>query len=591
MKQTKLRIIETLEYLYGNKTAFQTWGEIEAIIARYQRNYPHTPHQEADTTLSEDDVILITYGDQFAAPGRTPLETLKEFYCKYLADFISTVHILPFFPYSSDDGFSVIDYRQVDPDLGTWEDIRALGRHCKLMFDAVINHISRQSAWFQGYLRGEPAYQDYFITVDPSSDLSAVVRPRALPLLTAVETPQGPRHVWTTFSDDQIDLNYANPQVLLEMIEILLFYIERGARIIRLDAVAFLWKEIGTRCIHLPQTHKLIRLIRAVLDLVAPGVILISETNVPHEENISYFGAPLPEEESSGPRAHRGDEAQMVYQFPLAPLILHTFLTGEARKLSAWAASLDVPYHSATFFNFIASHDGIGVRPAEGLLAPEEVQGLVDRTIAHGGLVSYRTNPDGTQSVYELNIALYDALNDPADPDDALDAGRFLASQAIMLSLAGVPGIYVHSLFGSRNCQECVRESGRARSINRQKFDLSAIAAALEKPDSIAARVYRGYTRLLAVRGQHPAFHPHGEQLVLRGHEHIFAVLRTAPDESERILCLVNVSAQPQSYSMEPPLCDIAPENEGRDVLTGEECLIDEEILLPPYRVCWIQLR
>ena len=302
-----------------------------------------------------------------------------------MADTIGGVHLLPFFPFSSDDGFSVTDFWKVDPRLGTWNDVALLGKNFRLMFDGVINHVSRESEWFQAFVRGEPPFTDYFICADPNADLSQVTRPRTSPLLTPVKTTRGTKHVWTTFSADQIDLNYKNPEVLLKIIELLLFYAEQGAEVIRLDAIAYLWKEPGTTCIHLPQTHRVVKLFRSVFDQVAPGVILITETNVPHADNVSYFG-------------NGTDEAQMVYNFALPPLVLHTFHTGNAQRLTNWAATLTTPSRSTTFFNFIASHDGIGVMPARGLLSESEIHELVRRTLAHGGKVSSKSNPDGSES-------------------------------------------------------------------------------------------------------------------------------------------------------------------------------------------------
>ncbi|MFQ5615124.1 MAG: alpha-amylase family glycosyl hydrolase, partial [Anaerolineales bacterium] len=461
--------------------------------------------------------------------------------------------------------------------------------------DAVINHISRQSDWFQQYLRGEGPYTDYFIEISPETDLSYVVRPRALPLLTPVPAlgadgvdgdhgarAEGVRYVWTTFSDDQIDLNYTNPQVLLEIIDVLLFYVSQGAEIIRLDAIAYLWKELDTSCIHLPQTHAVVKLWRAVLDMVAPGVILITETNVPHEENISYFG-------------DEGDEAQMVYQFPLGPLVLHAFHTGNARKLTEWAASLETPSPNTTFFNFIASHDGIGIRPAEGILTPDEVDALVNRTLTHGGQVSYKNNPDGSRSVYELNITLYDWLNNPNQPVSETDVRRFLASQAIMLSLAGVPGIYVHSLFGSRNCHPCVAETGRARSINREKFSSAALEAILNDPGSHQSQVLSGYLRMLHQRREHPAFHPNGAnggQKALSLHDGVFGILRTAPDRSETVLCLVNVSGEKIRVEVDVAgLGGNAHRVSWTDLMGGEEIAVRGgtlKIFLDAYQAVWL---
>jgi glycosidase len=502
------RIREHLSFLYGPATASETFRALQGRLQEFRQRNPQLARnaRSAEERLTERDAFLITYGDQFQAPGSPPLQTLAGFAEQHLAGCIGGIHLLPHFPWSSDDGFSVIDYRQVDPKLGDWTDVARLGGTFRLMLDGVINHVSRQGAWFQAFLR--------------------------------VETALGVRHVWTTFSDDQMDLNFRSPQVLLEMIDVLLFYAEQGAEVIRLDAIAYLWKEIGTPCVHLPQTHRVVKLFRAVFDAVAPGVLLITETNVPHLDNISYFGDGT-------------DEAQMVYNFALPPLILHTFGAGHAGALSRWAATLATPSPATTFFNFIASHDGIGVMPARGLLDEAELKAIVDRTLAHGGRVSYKHNPDGSQSPYELNITLFDALNDPARPDPELDLRRFLASQFIMLSLAGVPGIYIHSLFGSRNWHDGLARTGRARTINRRKFDRTSLELELADPDSPTSRVFAAYRALLEVRRAHRAFHPNSGQRVLAVGASVFALVRQALDDSQTILCLANVTGQPLQASVE----------------------------------------
>lgn len=563
-----------LALLYGEGRAPAVLARLLRLAAAHRRDHPARPAAEVTERLTERDALLITYGDSIRRADERPLQTLAAFAREHLGELVNGIHILPFYPWSSDDGFSVIDYRALDPALGTWEDVAALGRSRRLMFDAVINHVSQHSAWFQGFLRGEEPYTGYFIAAEPDWDLSRVARPRTLPLLTPVETARGARQVWTTFSTDQIDLNYANPDVLIEIAALLLFYAAQGASLIRLDAIAYMWKEPGTSCIHLPQTHAIIKLLRALLDLAAPHVLLITETNVPHADNISYFGAPLP-------GSDRTDEAQLVYQFPLAPLILHTFGVGDASALSAWAAGLgDAP---GLFFNFIASHDGIGVMPARGLIAPEEVEALVQRTLAHGGRVSYRNNPDGTQSPYELNVTLYDALNDPEQPDLEQDAARFMAAEAIMLALAGVPGVYVHSLFGSRNCHACFEETGRARSLNRAKLDYGALQAELADPGSRAARVFAAHRLLLARRAAEPAFHPRAPQRVLDLHPAIFALLRTRRDGSGAVLCLTNVGAREQSVTLPAELAGRGL----RDLVAGNE-RTGETVTLRPYQCAWL---
>lgn len=524
-----------LTRIYGAEIAAQVEPRLRRLIELYRGRIP----APADASLSERDSILITYGDQVRQDGHPDLHTLADFCDEHLRGVVSGIHILPFYPSSSDDGFSVMNYRAVDPELGDWKDIERIGRSFRLMADGVINHASAQGAWFKGFLNDQAPYRDYFITVSGDPDLSGVVRPRALPLLTEFSTTAGPRKVWTTFSADQVDLNYRNPDVLLEIIDVLLMYASRGAQFIRLDAIAYLWKEIGASCIHLPQVHAVIRLLRAVLNAAAPHVRLITETNVPHADNISYFGDGT-------------NEAQLVYNFALPPLVLHTLRSADASALSAWAEGLDLPTDlpsdQTTFFNFLASHDGIGLNPVRGILSPAEIEGLVAQTLAHGGLISYKHNADGTQTPYEMNINYFDALSDPngAEPLD-VEVKRFILSQAIMLALRGVPGIYFHSLFGSRGWPEGVRITGRNRTINREKVARAAIEAELADPAALRAEVFSRYRALLLQRAANPAFHPNGGQAILRMGKSIFAVLRTSPDGARRTLCLHNVTAEAQN--------------------------------------------
>ena len=593
-EQTERRIFGHLTLLYGAKRAPALLGRLRAILTQFRQRNPQLAKERLapQERLTERDVILITYGDQVTERGQLPLQTLAEVLEKHVQGAITGVHILPFFPYSSDDGFSIIDYAVVNPDFGDWADIERLGCNFRLMFDAVINHISVHSRWVEEFLKGNPEFADYFIVVEEGTDLSRVVRPRALPLLTRVQTASGGqpppcggdrgglRLVWTTFSTDQIDLNYANPDVLLKIIEILLLYVEKGAEIIRLDAIAYLWKKIGTTCIHLEEAHRVVKLFRAILDAVAPHVIIVTETNVPHEENVSYFGDGT-------------DEAQMVYQFSLPPLVLHAFLSGNASHLCEWAAGLSIPSGSTTFLNFLASHDGVGVRPVEGILSRSEVQSLVERTLVHGGFVSYKTNADGTRSVYELNISYFDALSDPNGPEPLdLQARRFLASQAIMLSLAGVPGVYVHSLFGSRSYPAGVEQTGRYRSINREKFRRGELERELADPSSLRHQVFYPYLHLIRTRAAHPAFHPNGPQQVLSIHPALFVLLRTASDGDTSLLCIHNVSNAEIPFSANLASLPFPRSGQVRDLITGATFLVDTSgdlsLQVASYQVLWL---
>lgn len=568
IKQHERDMQEALAFLYGAERAEGVGRRLAEVLGAFSARHPDL--RKRQIALSERDAMLITYGDMVSEAGRPPLQTLADFLAARIEGIISAVHLLPFFPYSSDDGFSVIDTRKVDPRLGSWEDIQRFKQHFHLMFDGVINHISAQSDWFRRFLHEDPAFADWFISVDGSPDLSQVVRPRTLPLLTCFDTPSGEKAVWTTFSADQIDLNYGNPEVLLEIIDLLLFYVSQGGGFIRLDAIAYLWKEIGTPCIHLPQTHRIIRLLRTIFDEVAPHVKLITETNVPHADNISYFG-------------DGRNEAQLVYNFALPPLVLHAIRRGTARVLTEWAAGLSLPSEQVTFFNFLASHDGIGLNPARGILPEVEIEALVEQCLAHSGLVSHKANPDGSQSPYEININYFDALSDPHNNEPlGVQVDRFMVAQAIMLAMVGVPGIYFHSLFGSRGWPEGAQATGRTRSINRQKLERDALEHELDQPGSVRRLVFDRYVRLLGARALSPAFSPYGSQSTLNCGEAIFALLRRSPDGNEQVLCLHNTSDQPQIVRLpgvgEP----------GVDLLTGQSRAGLRDIELGGYQVCWL---
>ncbi len=514
--------------------------------------------------LDEKASMLITYGDSLHREGEKGLQTLHRFLKAHVGDAISAVHILPMFPYTSDDGFSVVDYKKINEKLGDWEDVEALSGDYQLMFDAVINHISKSSRWFSGYLNCEEPYKDYFITADPDADYSSVTRPRALPLLTAFDTKEGKKYVWTTFSEDQIDLNFACPDVLIEIMDVLLTYANRGARFIRLDAVGFMWKEPGTSCMHLPKTHEIIRLARKLLEDYAPGTFLITETNVPQEDNLSYFG-------------NGRNEAHLVYQFPLPPLTMFTLLKGDAGHLTEWAEKLPVPAEGTTYFNFLSSHDGIGVRPVEGILSAEERQFLVDAAFRNGGAVSYKDNGDGTKSPYELNINYQDALAGPEDSDETRIA-RFLAAETILLSLQGMPAIYIHSLLGSRNDYYGKSVSGIPRRINREQLDADVLEKALTS-DTNRRIIFEELLRRLGIRAGHAAFSQEAAKQILRLDKRVFALLRTAK-EGERIMVLINVSEEEVGLSLE----DVR----GVDLLSGST--VEQNVLLKGYECRWILL-
>ena len=563
-----------LVQLYGEEAGTALLGDFAALVDRYADRLP----PPGAARLDESDAVLITYADQVQAAGTPPLRALADFCNAHCAGLLSTIHILPFYPWSSDDGFSVIDYCQVDRRYGDWEDVKSLSNRFRLMYDAVINHVSVKSSWFEGMLRGDERYREYFVTPPADADLTKVVRPRALPLLTAFQTVDGETNIWTTFSADQADLNYRNPAVLLEIVDLLLYYVSQGAQLIRLDAIAYLWKEPGTTSIHLPQTHWIIQLFRAVLDEAAPHVMLITETNVPHAENVSYFG-------------DGGNEAQMVYNFSLPPLVLHAFQSGSAETLTRWATGLESPGERATFFNFLASHDGIGLNPARGILSEAEIEKVVRAIQERGGSVSFKSTSAG-ETPYELNVNYFDALNDPrSNESDQIRIDRFIAAHAILLSLRGVPAIYFHSLFGSRGWPAGAAETGRARTINRQKLQRATLEQELADPTSLRARIFGRLARLLRARAAHAAFDPYGRQQVIDAGPGVFGLLRGL-DDGGAVICLHNVSNEIRGAKLDvqaiPALRDF--EHGLVDLISGGGVVIAREGLveLQPYQSLWL---
>lgn len=530
--------------------------KVEALIEKWKGSgsYPW---------VTNEDIMMITYGDGIKKEGEAPLKTLKTFIDKELKDLLSAVHLLPMFPYTSDDGFSVTDFRQINPELGSWEDIEALGECYDLMFDGVINHVSKSSEYFQGYLKGEQAYKEFFIEEDPNKDFTMVTRPRTLPLLTAFDTPGGKKYIWTTFSEDQIDLNYKNPEVLLEILDVLLLYANKGARFIRFDAIGFAWKEDGTTCMHLPQVHEMVKLMRQVLECCVSGCTIITETNVPHKDNISYFGNGF-------------DEAGLVYQFPLPPLTLYSYLSGSGKELSKWAASLEPTSNATTYFNFLASHDGIGMRPVEDILDEQQKKFMAEQVEKRGGKISYRTLPDNRQVPYELNINYMDAIAGDQTENESL-IQKYLSSQCVLLSVIGMPGIYYHSLLGSRNCYKDLEESGINRRINREKLQAESLNGELENPSSLRRLVLDRYCEMIRIRKREKAFSPGSPQSVIFLDDHLFTFIRGTGTDS--ILVVINVSDQ---------RIELETSYHGTDLF--RERKYHNHIEVNPYEYLWIRL-
>lgn len=572
--QLKQKLTQQLTFIYQEVAPEQANDQLaQELIDIMRLSNQCTMAQPFSNHWSEEDVILITYADSVIKDNQPPLQSLKVFLDENIKGAINSVHILPFFPYSSDDGFSVIDYSAVNESVGEWSDIESISSQYHLMADLVINHCSSQSAWFNNFIKGDGEGHDYFFTASPDADVADVVRPRTSPLLNEVKTVDGNKSVWCTFSPDQVDLDFRNPEVLKAFVTIIRQYLDSGVKIFRLDAIAFLWKVVGSPSINLPETHEVVRLLRTLIETAVSDAIIITETNIPNTQNLTYFG--------------NANEAHGIYNFSLPPLLLNTLLTGSCLYLKRWLMSMPPSQNGTMYFNFIASHDGIGLRPAEGLLNDEELDKLIATVQDFGGKISWRTTESGEQKAYEMNIALYDALQGTIDGKDQWNFERFICAHTIMFALEGIPGIYIHSMLGTQNDYAKVEESQHNRSINRHNWNEQHLQEALADDNLHHAKVLSTLKSLLHTRIKQPAFHPNATQFTLHLGLSLFGFWRQSSDRKQSIFCVSNITDQPISLPLSE-LNLIITENWFELISQTEVTEITQEIELSPYQTVWI---
>ena len=574
LENVKIKIQHHLEMIYEQvSTEIDISALVDQVVELMRVEEEYKEPKPYHNNWDQNDVFVITYGDSIVKKGEVPLTTLNRFFKDYFKPYINSVHILPFFPFCSDDGFAVMDFYQVNPIVGEWADIQEIAKTFRLMVDLVINHGSSSGVWFTNFLKGEGEGHDYFYTADKNANTSQVVRPRTTPLLKEVETVRGLEHVWCTFSHEQIDFNFENSKVLVEFVKIIRFYLDNGAKIFRLDAVAFLWKRLGTNCLNLPETHEVVRLFRTLIEHVAPDAVIITETNIPNRENLSYFG--------------NANEAHCIYNFSLPPLLVYTLVNGNCQYLKQWLMSMPPAQHGTAYFNFIASHDGIGLRPAEGLLSETETAQLMTTMQRFGGKISWRTSDSGIKKPYEVNIALYDAMQGTNEGPDQWQQARFICAHAVMLALEGIPAFYIHSLLATGNDIEELEQTQQNRSINRHQWDSDEISHLLADPESQHAQVYKQLTELIAIRKQQPAFHPNATQFTLHMGEKIFGFWRQSMDRRQSIFCVYNISTEPQSLLLSD--LNLIVTDNWQNLINGQQYQSnDEVIIIEPYQFLWI---
>ena len=521
---------------------------------------------------TEQDSFLITYGDTIISDDRHPLLNTLRFLDEKLEGVVNGVHILPYFPFSSDDGFAVSDYETVRPDLGDWSDIEQIAERFRLMSDVVINHASAAHPWFQQFLEDQAPGRDFIKTANADDDLSQVIRPRPSDLLVPFETKAGTKMVWCTFGADQVDLDFSNPDLLCAFIRLLRFYIDKGVRVFRLDAVGFLWKQPGTTCLHLPETHEIVKMFRTLIDHLDETVLLITETNVPNHENLEYFG--------------NGNEAHVIYNFSLPPLLVHALLTGRSSYLRRWMMAMAPTQDGCTLLNFSASHDGIGLRPVEGLLPAEEIDRMVGVVQGFGGRLTMRSF-GGSEVPYEMNTTLFSALKGTVDGPDDQQIERFLAAQTIMMSLEGIPAFYIQSFLAAENDEARAAQTGHNRSLNRSQWQATDIDTGLADDGSAMAQVFYEMQRRLAIRKAQKAFHPDATQFTLHINPGMFGFWRQSLDRQQSLFVVTNITRAEKRLSLRD--INLFDQAQWVDLLSGRAVdPSDEMLVLKPYQTVWI---
>ena len=533
IQKDQKKIISILKKIYRQILTKQNIDLLKNEIVQLIEDF-NKKNRVNKINISEKTSLVISYGDNIYSSQSSSMKIFQKFFQKNLQKLFDTIHFLPFYPSSSDSGFAVKDHYQIDKKIGNWSDLKKISKSKKIMADVVINHASARGLWFKNFLKRKKPGKDYFLTVNSKFNTSKVVRPRDHKLLKKIKIFEKNDYLWRTFSPDQIDLNFKNPSVLLRFIKIIIYLINNGVTIFRLDAIAYLWKQNGTKCINLSQTHEIIKLLRFVTSLLNVQTLIITETNLPEKENLSYFG--------------KNNEANWVYNFSLPPLLIHAFLFENSSYLNQWSRKLPSTKHGNCYLNFIASHDGIGIRPTEGILNEKTLSSFLKRLKKNGSKFSYRKVQNKSKKVYEANITVFDALRkSDFDPKGLFFLERYVSAHAIMVSFEGIPAVYFNSLFGKSNDEAKYIITGNNRDVNRYKWNFNNITTKLRDKKSKQSIFYRNIGALLEIKRKQKAFHPNASRININLGPKIFCFKRTSKDKKQSIICMTNLSSKIQT--------------------------------------------
>ncbi len=538
--------------------------QIIQIIKKFNQN-----NSKKKLTISEKTSLVICYGDNINSNQKSSIQVFQNFFKKNLNKYFNAIHFLPFYPSSSDSGFAVKDHYKIEKRIGNWSDIKKISKSNQVMADIVINHASARGLWFKNFLKKKRPGKDYFLTVNSKFNTSKVVRPRDHKLLKKIDIFKKSDYLWRTFSADQIDLDFSNPSVLLRFIKIMIHLVNNGVTIFRLDAIAYLWKKNGTNCINLNQTHEIVKLFRLITNLLNVETIIITETNLPEKENLSYFG--------------KNDEANWIYNFTLPPLLIHAFLFENSSYLNKWSKNLPNAKFQNSYLNFIASHDGIGMRPTEGILNKRSLNNFLKRLKKNGSKFSYRKVQNKSRKVYEANITVFDALKkSDFDPNGKFFLERYVAAHAIMISFEGIPAIYFNSLFGKANDEAKYVITGNNRDVNRYKWNHKNITKKLSEKASKQSIFYQSLGKLLEIKRKQKAFHPNAKRLDINLGSKLFCFKRISLDKKQSIISITNCSSVNQYPKLDKKYC------KWKNIINPQINSLNKSLKLKPFETMWL---
>ena len=592
--------------LYGDRYDFLY--HLERIVAEAAQSWlarsdelkalDRVREQEPRWFQSEKMLGGVYYVDLFAGDlqgMRDKIPYFKELGLTYL-------HLMPLFRApegDNDGGYAVSDYRQVDSKLGSMDDLRALATALRengisLVLDFVFNHTADEHRWALAAQAGQEQYADYYFLFPDRTLPDAYDRTlrEIFPDQHAgsfTYRPDMKRWVWTTFNAFQWDLNYRNPEVFRDMAAEMLFLANAGAEVLRLDALAFTWKELGTSCESLPKAHTLVRAFNAVLRIAAPSLLFKSEAIVHPDEVIRYISA---------------GECQLSYNPLLMALLWNSLATREVRLLRhSLSHRFRIP-NDCAWVNYIRCHDDIGWTFDDGDASALGINGYDHRhflnsfytgrflgSFARG--LPFQENPrtgDARISGTQASLAgLEQALRSGNPNEIELAVRRILLLNAIIFSIGGMPLIYLGDEIGVLNDYGYADDPGKtddSRWVHRARIDWAQMARRAE-PDTIEGRIYGGLAHLIAVRKATPAIAGNDMDVLNLGNDHLFAFVRTGHN-GQRLLVLANFSEHTQPV----------PSNELRvyglryafhDRISGHTVeLGSEQVVLEPYQVLWL---